>query len=334
MLRVATAIHDELCRHHETPCCVELPVDLWKQCVACSHRIRRARQQELLLAARRLQRDWRNLLDQVQGDLARLTNRANEPKRPVPTIEDIYRDLDSLYDEFGDVTWDRRRQTIAVTTEPIELEGVYLGEFSIELDWGDLIGHPGNYRVIAIDAHPARSNENVTHPHVQDEQVCEGEGRIPIRDALEQGRIADFFLIVANLLRTYNSGSPYVSLSDWFGVTCDDCGANASDDERWTCENCDAAVCDGCYCRCQQCESAFCSQCISRCESCHDDCCRGCLTRCAGYRELNCSNCLDEQERCENCHDNSEEIQTGGDAASDSSAAVFANRLGETALPA
>jgi hypothetical protein len=42
----------------------------------------------------------------------------------------------------------------------------------------------------------------------------------PIRNALEQGRLHDFFMIVANLLRTYNWGSPFVSVSDWRGEEC------------------------------------------------------------------------------------------------------------------
>ena len=39
-----------------------------------------------------------------------------------------------------------------------------------------------------LDANPADANHSVTHPHVQDEAVCEGEGRQPVRRALEQGR--------------------------------------------------------------------------------------------------------------------------------------------------
>ena len=87
---------------------------------------------------------------------------------------------------------------------------------------------------------PLRSNEDVTHPHVSDEAVCEGDGRVPIRKALEQGRLLDFFVIVRNLLQTYNSGSPFVSLDDWEGIRCADCGASAGEDERWTCVKCES----------------------------------------------------------------------------------------------
>jgi len=155
-----------------------------------------------------------------------LDTRLTHNERPIATAEDIYRDILALHDEFEDVSWERRQQTLGARTEPIELEGVHLGEFGIRLDWGNLVnGHPENYCVVALDPHPASSNESVTHPHVQDKDVCEGDGRIPIRTALEQGRLMDFFLVVRNLLRTYNSGSPFVSLDEWYGANCSDCGS-------------------------------------------------------------------------------------------------------------
>ena len=36
------------------------------------------------------------------------------------------------------------------------------------------------YRVIALDPHPATKSESITHPHVQDERLCEGEGHAAI----------------------------------------------------------------------------------------------------------------------------------------------------------
>ena len=66
--------------------------------------------------------------------------------------------------------------------------------------------------MIAEDPHPAHSDDSVTHPHVQSEGVCEGDAKLPIRNALSQLRLLDFFQIVGSLLRTYNSGSPYVAL--------------------------------------------------------------------------------------------------------------------------
>ena len=48
-----------------------------------------------------------------------------------------------------------------------------------------------------------------------DERLCEGDGRSAIRQALAQGRLLDFFMLVAGGLRTYNAESPFVALEIW-----------------------------------------------------------------------------------------------------------------------
>ena len=126
----------------------------------------RAQQRGWRLAARRFGRDLRAVLDRLHADLAVIAQALDDndrSHRPTATIQDIYHDVLALHDEFEKVSWDHPQQTLSATTEPIELEGVYLGEFEIRLDWGDLVdGHPSNYRVIAVDAHPASSNDDVT----------------------------------------------------------------------------------------------------------------------------------------------------------------------------
>ena len=129
--------------------------------------------------------------------------------------------------------------------------------------------------MIAIDANPAGANDSVTHPHVQDEELCEGDGQQSIRKALEQGRLLDFFVIVANLLRTYNSGSPYISLSEWHGVECADCGYSVSADDRWICEKCETTLCEECNYNCFGCDRIYCNECVTRCENCEEYSCRG-----------------------------------------------------------
>ena len=222
----------------------------------------------------------------------------------VASSRDIHADLVALYKEFDSASFDLRRHTVSATTEPIELEGTYLGPFEIRLDWNELgNGSSHHYQVIALDANPAATNESVTHPHVQDEAVCEGEGRPLIREALKQGRLFDFFVIVANLLRTYNSGSPYVSLAEWHGVACTDCGTTVCDDERWTCEECETTVCGECYFNCPGCDHIYCSECVTRCEDCDESHCGACLKQCSRCHEPFCKGCLQDNERCSNCHD-------------------------------
>ena len=342
LTRLAAAIYEQPKTEHSTG--VDLPTATWQQSEVLLQRLRRARQRGWQLAAQRLQRDLREVLHRLRGELIAI-DRLLEPQRDElhrSSIGDIHADLVALHEEFDDVSFDRRGKSISVTTESIELDDVYLGRFEIRLEWSNLAeGHPHNYRVIALNANPAAANDSVTHPHVQDEAVCEGDGRQPICKALKQGRLLDFFTIVANLLRTYNADSPYVSLADWYGVECADCGSTVSDDERWTCELCGAYVCGDCYVSCPECDGIYCNYCVSFCQGCEENHCTDCMKTCSHCRAELCKGCLDNNERCSDCHDQETEktckdpvdVQesTGQRGAI---APLHADRLGQTAVPA
>ena len=111
------------------------------------------------------------------------------------------------------------------------------------------------FLIEALDPHPATESEGVTHPHVRDEMLCTGEASSSISAALEAGRIADFFLIVRSVLTTYNPESPYVSLDNWNGEPCVDCGYYLNDDNRYFCEECEEHFCDECMSGCPSYES-------------------------------------------------------------------------------
>ncbi len=305
LLRLAVAIHEQLTTKPPMIANVELPTTLWRQSEVLLRRIRRARQRGWQLAAQLLERDLQKLLRELRGELVKIEPRQepSQSKSQHASVADIHADLVSLHEEFEQVSFDRRGQTISVTTEPIEFDGVYLGPFEIRLGWSNLKEiQRRKYHVLAVDANPAASNEGVTHPHVQDEAVCEGEGRRPIQQALEQGRLLDFFLIVINLLRTYNPGSPYVAISDWHGVECSDC-SSICDEDRWTCEKCETTVCGECYISCPQCDGIYCNYCVSCCQGCEENHCTDCMKTCSRCRAELCKGCFDNNERCSDCHD-------------------------------
>ena len=320
-----------------------LPVDAWQRCESVARQSCRARQHGWHLAADRLQRELACLVGRLHGDLNEVESMlgSSDGERSIATTADIYADLITLDDEFEDVSFDSRAQTLSVTTEPIELEGIYLGPFEICLDWSELAhSHSHNYHVVALAPHSAATNESVTHPHVQNEDVCEGEGRLPIRMALEQGRLLDFFVIVANLLRTYNSGSPYVSLADWYGIACTDCGTTVSDDELWMCDKCEASICGECGITCPGCGAAFCTECVTCCEECDQSHCRGCMKECSECGAQTCQDCLNDEERCANCHEKEHEEAIEEPVAPtqlDRERALTSaepDRVGEAAIPA
>jgi hypothetical protein len=217
---------------------------------------------------------------------------------------DIYCDLVVLKEEFEALDYDFRGRQLSVTTLPIVLQGVPLGPFQIRLHWNQIAqGDTPAYRVIAKEPFPAESRDNVTHPHVMDEILCEGEGRHAIRQALVQGRLLDFFLLVAGVLKTYNAESPFVELSVWRSTTCADCGACVDDEYGCSCHQCDVTMCGECEAMCGACERTYCSECTGTCAACHEVCCHGCLKVCAGCECRLCPTCLNSSERCSNCHE-------------------------------
>jgi hypothetical protein len=234
------------------------------------------------------------------GEFARQLQQQTIPKN-LPTESDIFRDIMAVYDEFPEKEVDLQSGEISVTTDPIVLEETYLGPIQVRLDWNRLGSHQP-YRVVALDPHPAATNEAVTHPHVQEERLCEGEGRAGIDSALNMGRLCDFFLIVSRLLSTYTRGSAYTELDDWEGTRCQDCGSVTGEDDRCRCDRCDVDLCGECCSGCQGCERSLCSDCMSTCHCCGENYCSACLEACRKCHENCCENCL-EEGLCENCHD-------------------------------
>jgi hypothetical protein len=331
LLRLAAAVRAELVRRQAVPPSIELPEEAWGRCVLLRRQCRRAEYRAWHLAAAELRRDLAYAVADLKARVDALATAVPciDRTSPIASVSDLYEDLLSLGQEFDQLDFDVRGGWLSVTTETVTLQGIYLGPFEIRLDWRRVTTEPA-YRVIARDPHPAESRENVTHPHVMDERMCEGEGRMAIRQALQQGRLLDFFTLVARGLRTYNADSPFVGLEIWYGATCADCGAVVNDDEGYACELCSAVVCGGCESSCGSCEDHCCSECSNLCAVCNDNYCRRCLQPCAACRQRVCGDCLNQDERCTNCH---EEDEPTPDAAA-AEAAVQPHGLGQAPVSA
>jgi hypothetical protein len=233
----------------------------------------------------------------------------------VPSLRELYSEMIQLRQEFDGISCSRSRseQHLSVTTEPIELHGVYLGEFEIVLDIDRLARECGSdtFIVRALDPHPAASNRGVTHPHVSDEQICPGDASAAIRGALCNGRICDAFLMMRSVLLVYNSGSPHVSLDSWGGTPCYECGYTVSESNAHWCEACEENFCDECSTCCDQCSKTVCSGCSATCPACQEIACRSCMTVCDDCGEPICLNCQKDGE-CP-CHDENHEQENQSD---------------------
>jgi hypothetical protein len=303
--------------------------------------LRIADQRHWQAAGKQLKRDYLGQLQRLQTTLADVIdcNLVYREPQPVSGVTDIFRDLVELKCEFARFSFDKTGMLLSVTTEPIELDGIYLGAFEICLDLKTVSRtEPASYEVIAVDPQPAARSENITHPHVQDDELCEGDASHAIRHALRQARLFDFFQLVTNVLQTYNPGSPYCSLDDWQGESCSDCGAVIDQDEAYACEACGDRICDSCQSRCNQCSEYFCANCNKVCSGCLDDVCKYCVHQCPECDENFCPDCLNKKERCSSCvtNENEQQAQNQNEELEDgdSHAAVHSDGVGQVAVSA
>jgi hypothetical protein len=155
-------------------------------------------------------------------------------------------------------------------------------------------------------------DEDITHPHVQDGQLCEGEGRSAVQAALAECRLHDFFMLVSQLLQTYGQGSAYVELKNWYGTPCQDCGSYVDEDERDYCGRCDRILCGSCSITCRGCDESRCGNCIRTCAACDGDYCISCLETCPKCHEQFCEDCLDAG-MCHECREKQRTEETKND---------------------
>jgi len=272
--------------------------DITKQ----SRRLKISVEHGWLLAAKECCETVNRFGDDISCYLSQFKQIAEKPLHEIPKLSTLVEDLKQLKQEFDKVNFDKKANTLSVITEPITLEDIYLGPFEIKLELHRLaeLYKSAPYHCIALDPHPAGPSEDVTHPHVSGERLCEGEGYASIRAALEQGRICDFFTIVRGILNTYSPDSPYVSLSEWEGEACYECGYTVDSENSYYCGFCDHTYCEQCSTYCPHCEEIICLGCVGKCEVCEDQICPNCVRKCSECGALCCKSCLDEGI-CLNC---------------------------------
>ena len=225
----------------------------------------------------------------------------------LPLLRQVVEELAQLQREFCRIEYDLQEQTVSVFTDPIELEGIFLGDFEIRLEIKKLpqLQDSSAFRIVALDPHPAATNESVTHPHVSEEYLCAGDANAALAQALANGRICDAFLLVKSVLETYNPSSPYVSLDDWHGISCYDCGYITGEENSFYCEACDQSFCDECFSYCRSCRTSLCQGCLSECPVCEEQVCEGCMSSCSECNETMCVLCL-EDGTCSSCKEEME----------------------------
>ena len=150
------------------------------------------------------------------------------------------------------------------------------------------------------------------------------------RLAIARGDLLALKDLIENLLRTYNSRSPYINLDEWVngvGTACYECGEHYSDEDLVWAEDVEGSLCESCrsfYQRCERyvvyrhydAEHEACEYCVEdymlECASCGDKFWEDDLTaiEIAWFDQpgsaLLCEDCLSELQE-------SEEITEGSD---------------------
>ena len=295
-----------------------------------------------------IERNWTGSAEKIKSRIARNLNdfsyhlqrfkelvNSDPPKQP--KLSDILAELYQIDRDLGEFKYDLKEKTLSIITEPVSLDDISFGSFEIKLEIDQIqkLYTDSPYRIIALEPNPAGSDSSVTHPHVSNERLCEGDGHLPIRRALEDGRLCDFFTMIVNILQTYNPDSPYVSLDDWEGVSCYDCGYTISGDESYYCEYCDRDYCSQCSTYCQSCDTTICLGCAYECPSCEMPVCKTCTAACKDCEEIFCKHCLNDDGLCKSCNeDRKENSNEEQETKPETVTAVQSNSMGEAIVHA
>jgi hypothetical protein len=272
------------------------------------------RQRGWNLAGQQLLQDLRYTVQELGAEATRSERVVRGQAEPAPALGQLYEELIQTEQEFDDVEYRRSEGVLVVTTGPIVLEDIRLGRFEIQLVL-DRLGTPDHHdtlRIVALEPNPASSDERVTHPHVSSDGLCAGDASAALRTALISGRICDVFLLARSVLENYNSGSPFVSLENWDGTPCFDCGYCASADDTFYCENCEHDYCSDCISYCRSCDTNLCRECLRKCSLCDEYICEACLQPCRRCGASACPACLDDNV-CTTCIEKEEHDEQGND---------------------
>ena len=270
-----------------------------------------ARQQQLPAAVRQCRLALEHSLQSTILSLSHQLETLRKPETSVPSVSQLYAEIAALQDEFERVTINLRQRQISVTTERIVLEDFDLGPFEIRLDLNRLT-ESSPYTVTALDSDQSSSGN--PHPHVSDHSLCEGDGTQAIASTLTNGLISEFFVLVRQILRTYNEASAYRKLDEWQGIDCAACSDIVSAEDCYCCDSCHCSLCSDCEYRCETCHSSLCYDCSESCDHCDDRFCRSCTKICADCDERFCKKCL-TAGRCTSCSESDEEISDDHDEA-------------------
>ncbi len=257
----------------------------------------------------------------ITNTLAKTINRNNILRI---SLRQAIEEIRVISTSWQDVNY--RNGILSLITERIKLqdenEKVELGQFVISLNLCNPMDEEG-LNIKGDGDH--NSDRGYYHPHVSSGMLCTGDGGVLMTNAILQGRLEDYFVVVDTILKTYNHEDSHESLRQWYDperedeFLCEYCDDWRDNENASFCNNCDNTYCDTCekggdychkcdewYCEecssnCTDCGNVMCDQCAVKCESCQEPHCQSCIRSCCNCAEQYCPACL---KACIQCGDN------------------------------
>ena len=227
------------------------------------------------------------------------------------TPKEAFEEVNAINGAWDDVKFRNSKLSVLIKDVRLEHDG-------IELELGDFWIHLNLKRPdsgLAIE--PLGDNESYTglhHPHVQNGHLCVGAGTILVSEALNQGRLEDYFRLIESILRTYNEGGAYEGgeLYDWNEPNredqyyCEYCDQWVCNEDTIYCDACQDTACTECETSqnggcCTECGNWRCGNCVTNCSGCDNTLCsEGCLLSCSCCAGTFCSSCVKSCTICDN----------------------------------
>jgi len=279
-----------------------------------------------------------DLISSIQVLTESMRRMVDRKPTAIPTQKEAMEEIRAIMHAWPQVEYNRGKLSVVIENVVLEddNEGVYLGSFMVYLD----LSNPLNKGFTVESLDMIESPNGYYHPHVSGNGLCTGDGALPMKEALIQGRLEDYFRIVEAILRTYNQDSPYESLQEWYdpdhegqfycehcyewrddecsvwcsgcetqycdncdpgGGCCEDCGEWYCSNCCTSCNSCSETICNGCKVECQKCGEDYCDECMKSCAYCGDKMCEDCSVTCECCGDESCTSCVDKE--CSQCHE-------------------------------
>lgn len=220
----------------------------------------------------------------------------------LPAIQSIINELNGLVSEYGGFNFDRDH-LLTIESGPFVIQNVDFGRFQItfNIKHACIFEYDHIPTITAVTPKYPPGDGTTTHPHVRGRQPCLGQGKVPLRKSMSEGRLLDSFTIVSSVLNTY-SNDPFVRIEAWTGHKCRDCGRYYNPDGRAECSKCAREYCAGCISQCCDASTRMCNRCRHigfACNWCGVRLCCECVEPCNICKRQLCSNHVQkESHRC------------------------------------